>query len=73
MYTAESWRLNDRATNERGGNTLQGLKDFHLNVKVGFRPYKGISIIRQRLPIGPYSSRMPRGLGWSCGGGCALL
>ena len=32
-------------------------------------PYRGTSIIRKRLTLGPYSSRISRGLGWSWGGG----
>jgi len=35
--------------------------------------YRGTSLIRKRPPLGPYSSRMPRGLGWSCGGGRLLM
>ena len=27
--------------------------------------YRGTSLIRKRLPLGPYSSHIPRGLGWS--------
>jgi hypothetical protein len=35
----------------------------------GFRDYKGTSLIRKRLPVGPYSSPLPRALWWSYGGG----
>jgi len=35
--------------------------------------YRGTSLIRKRLPLGPYSGRMPRGLGWSYGGGRFLM
>ena len=31
--------------------------------------YRGTSLIRNRAPLGPYSSRMPRALWWSWGGG----
>jgi len=30
--------------------------------------HRGTSIIRKSLPLGPCSSRVPRGLGWSSGG-----
>jgi len=35
-------------------------------------PYRGTSLIRHRLPLGPYSRPEPRAL-WSCQGGCAFL
>ena len=31
--------------------------------------YKGISLIKDSLPLGPYSRIMPRVLWWSSGGG----
>ena len=36
-------------------------------------PYRGISLIRNRLLLGPYSSPVPRGLGWSWGGARFLM
>ena len=32
-------------------------------------PYRGTSLIRKRLPLGPYSRPTPRALRWSSGGG----
>ena len=35
--------------------------------------YRGTSLIRNRLLLGPYSSPVPWGLGWSWGGGAQFL
>ena len=35
--------------------------------------YRGTSLIRNRPPVGPYSSPMPRTLRGSQGGGCFLM
>ena len=37
---------------------------------LGFREYRGISLISKRLPVGPYSRTMPKSLWGSSGGGC---
>ena len=37
------------------------------------KAYRGTSLIRNRHPVGPYSMTMPRGLGWSYGGGRFLM
>ena len=34
--------------------------------------YRGTSLLRNNLPVGPSSSPMPRDLGGSYGGGCFL-
>jgi hypothetical protein len=34
--------------------------------------YRGTSLIRNNLPLGPYSRPMPRALRWSAGGGGVL-
>ncbi|KAJ1473209.1 hypothetical protein T484DRAFT_3365307 [Baffinella frigidus] len=36
-------------------------------------PYRGTSLMRNRLPVGPYSRTMPRVLWWSWGGGQFLM
>ena len=35
---------------------------------LSIKPYRGISPIRNPLPVGPYSRAMPRALWWSWGG-----
>ena len=35
--------------------------------------YRGTSIIKKRLPVGPYRCPMPRALWWSYGGGRFLI
>jgi len=35
--------------------------------------YRGTSLIRNRLPLGPYGKPMTRALWWSQGGGCFLM
>ena len=36
-------------------------------------PYRGTSLIRNRLPLGPYTGHMPRALWWSDGGRLFLM
>ena len=38
----------------------------------GFTGYRGTSLIKQSLPLGPYSRTMPRALGGPRGGGVFL-
>ena len=40
---------------------------------VGRQSYRGTSLIRKRLPLGPYSRPIPRALWWSMGGGLFLM
>ena len=35
--------------------------------------YSGTSLIRKRLPLGPYGRSMRRALAWSLGGGCVSV
>ena len=39
----------------------------------GFSGYRGISLIRNKPPLGPYSRTMPRALRWSEGGGQFII
>jgi len=39
----------------------------------GLQGYRGTSLIRSNLTLGPYSATMPRALWWSGGGGLFLM
>ena len=41
--------------------------------EAGVRGYRGTSLVRNRHPVGSYSSSVPRALWWSYGGGCVFL
>jgi len=67
-YAAQMW---SRFPPESGGNEPFVVHRVVVGLRrsvIGYSPltgYRGTSITRKRLPIGPYSSPMPRALWWS--------
>ena len=61
------------ALSPRGGPVQDPLLTHSAGVVLLLLKYRGISLIRNRPPLGPYSRNMPRAIRWSKGGGLFLL
>ena len=68
---AVSWNINCLPTHR--SPPFQNTALPHLSDPSPPKGYRGASLIRNRLLLGPYSSPVPRGLGWSWGGGRFLM
>ena len=70
-YPCKPYILNP-TTPQPGGREVAGAPMVAVTVQVCVSevPCRGTSLIRNRIPLGPYSRAMPRALPWSYGGCC---